>query len=43
MSVFSSATDDMDDCERRGLPSVLGAEDDVAVVVVDEEMEIEAA
>jgi hypothetical protein len=38
-SVFSSATDDMDDWERRGLPSVLGAEEDAVGV----EMEIEAA
>lgn len=32
-SVFTSATDDMDDCERRGLPAALGAEE---VVVVEE-------
>lgn len=43
-SPFSSATDDMDDCERRGLPSVLGAEDvAVVAVAVGEETEIEAA
>jgi hypothetical protein len=42
MSAFSSATDDMDDWERRGLQSVLGAEEDAAVVVVGEEMEMEA-
>jgi hypothetical protein len=34
----------MDDCERRGLPSVLGAEDvAVVAVAVGEETEIEAA
>jgi hypothetical protein len=38
-SVFTSATDDMDDCERRGLPSALGAEE----VVVVEETEFDAA
>lgn len=38
-SVFTSATDDMDDCERRGLPVALGSEE----VVVVEETEFEAA
>jgi hypothetical protein len=38
-SVFTSATDDMDDCERRGLSAALGTED----VVVVEETEFEAA
>lgn len=41
-SVFTSATDDMDDCERRGLPAALGAEE-VVVVVVVEETEFDAA
>jgi len=40
-SAFSSATDDTDDCERRGLVPVLGAEEDADVVV--EEMEFEGA
>ena len=40
---FSSATDDMDDCERRGLAPALGAEEDEDVVVVVDETEIEAA
>jgi hypothetical protein len=35
-SVFTSATDDIDDCERRGLPAALGAEEDVVAVVVEE-------
>lgn len=35
-SVFTSATDDIDDCERRGLPPALGDEEDVVVVVVEE-------
>jgi len=41
-SVFTSATDEMDDCERRGLPAALGAEE-VVVVVVVEETEFDAA
>lgn len=41
-SVFTSATDDMDDCERRGLPAALGTEE-VVVVVVVEETEFDAA
>ena len=42
-AVFSSATDDMDDCESRGLlPSVLSPDEDV-VVAVGEGTEIEAA
>ena len=45
LSAFSSATDDADDCERRGLAPGLGAEKDVMVVVVEVvvETEIEAA
>ena len=39
VSVFTSATDDMDDCDIRGLPAVLGPEEDVVV----EETEFEAA
>ena len=41
-SVFTSATDDMDDSERRGLPAALGTEE-VVVVVVVEETELDAA
>jgi hypothetical protein len=41
LSVFSSAADDMDDCERRGLVRV--AEVGVVVVVVVEETEFEPA
>jgi hypothetical protein len=37
--VFTSATDDIDDCEIRGLSAALGSEEDVAV----EETEFEAA
>jgi len=40
--VFASATDDMDDCERHGLPTALGTEE-VVVVVVVEETEFDAA
>lgn len=44
-SVFTSATDDMDDCERRGLPAALGTGEVVVVVVVVvvEETEFDAA
>jgi len=41
-STFTSAADDMDDCERRGLPDALGSEEDVVAVVVVEEMEFVA-